>query len=253
MKKSPPNKAKVSRKKVKQIISLFNDRLGARKIAKEVGLTRPVVRRILSENGLHRPQGRISQPAPTERKCVECGEIKPIGQFYISSVNKNGTVNYYQYCKSCNTDICREKYRANRDKRVDASRKYRDNNKDKINSTYNKYSQNRKATDTIFRLRRNISSFVANYLKKSGGSKGGSFFGSIGYSKEILKQHIENQFEPWMTWENWGRYDYKTWKDNDPATWKWQIDHIKPQSDYPYDSMDHPNFKKVWALENLRP
>ena len=33
----------------------------------------------------------------------------------------------------------------------------------------------------------------------------------------------------------------------------WHIDHIIPQSKLLYDSMDHPNFQKCWALENLQP
>jgi hypothetical protein len=31
------------------------------------------------------------------------------------------------------------------------------------------------------------------------------------------------------------------------------IDHIVPQSDLPYSSMNDENFQKCWALENLRP
>jgi len=34
---------------------------------------------------------------------------------------------------------------------------------------------------------------------------------------------------------------------------EWHIDHIYPHSKLPYDTMDHPNFQKAWALENLRP
>ena len=68
-----------------------------------------------------------------------------------------------------------------------------------------------------------------------------------------LKSHIENQFEPWMTWNNQGLYNLHTWNDNDSATWTWQIDHIIPQSKLPFMSMEDENFKKCWALENLRP
>ena len=69
----------------------------------------------------------------------------------------------------------------------------------------------------------------------------------------MLKQHLENQFESWMTWNNWGRYSLDTWKDDDQATWTWQIDHIIPQSDLPYSSMEDENFQKCWQLNNLRP
>ena len=41
-----------------------------------------------------------------------------------------------------------------------------------------------------------------------------------------------------MTWENQGKYNPKQWDDNDPTTWKWQLDHIIPQSDLPAMSMD---------------
>jgi len=49
-----------------------------------------------------------------------------------------------------------------------------------------------------------------------------------------------------------GKYYYEPYC-NDQSTWTWQIDHIIPHSDLPYDSMDHPNFQKCWALDNLRP
>ena len=67
-----------------------------------------------------------------------------------------------------------------------------------------------------------------------------------------LKEHLEKQFESWMNWNNWGRYS-KSWDDNDQTTWKWQIDHIVPQSCLPYTSMEDDAFKKCWALDNLRP
>jgi len=59
------------------------------------------------------------------------------------------------------------------------------------------------------------------------------------YTQEQLKEHLENQFDSKMTWDNYGTY--------------WHIDHIYPQSLLPYDSLEHPNFQKCWALENLRP
>ena len=56
-----------------------------------------------------------------------------------------------------------------------------------------------------------------------------------------------------MNWSNNGVFNSKTWDDNDPTTWTWQLDHIIPQSDLPYTSMEDENFKKCWALNNLRP
>lgn len=42
-----------------------------------------------------------------------------------------------------------------------------------------------------------------------------------------------------MNWDNWGAY--------------WHIDHIYPVSLLPYSSMEEDNFKRCWALDNLRP
>ena len=56
-----------------------------------------------------------------------------------------------------------------------------------------------------------------------------------------------------MNWNNYGNYRLNSWNDFDQSTWKWNIDHIIPQSMFNYDSMQHPDFYKCWALENLRP
>ena len=73
------------------------------------------------------------------------------------------------------------------------------------------------------------------------------------YTMDDLKRHLEAQFEPWMNWDNHGRYDPKTWDDNDPTTWTWQIDHKKPHSEFDYTTMDCQEFRDCWALSNLRP
>ena len=91
-------------------------------------------------------------------------------------------------------------------------------------------------------------------IKINGMSKGGSsFIKSIGYSIQELKEHLEKLFEPWMTWGNYGKFNSKTWDDNDPTTWTWQIDHIIPHSTFNYTSMNDRSFKDCWALSNLRP
>jgi len=45
--------------------------------------------------------------------------------------------------------------------------------------------------------------------------------------------------------DNYGKYE--------EGKKKWNIDHIIPQSELLYKSLDDENFKKCWALENLRP
>ena len=48
-------------------------------------------------------------------------------------------------------------------------------------------------------------------------------------------------------------YNAKTWNDNDPSTWKWNIDHIISHSFFKYTSPMDLECRKAWALANLRP
>jgi hypothetical protein len=70
-------------------------------------------------------------------------------------------------------------------------------------------------------------------------------FSYLPYTAEQLKVHLESQWEPWMNWDNYGKYD------SNRLTW--QIDHITPQSALPFSSFQEENFQKLWALDNLRP
>ena len=120
-----------------------------------------------------------------------------------------------------------------------------------------KYKQNSYANrknDTLFKFRMLLSSSIRRQLKNNNGSKNNvSILKFLPYSIEELKRHLERLFESWMTWDNHGNYNKKTWNDNDTSTWTWQIDHIIPQYKLLYASMTDENFQKCWALENLRP
>lgn len=105
-----------------------------------------------------------------------------------------------------------------------------------------------------FKLKSNVSRRIRHVLKMVGSSKSGqSILSFLNYSIIDLQKSLENQFESWMSWKNYGTYRVKSWKDTDSSTWTWQIDHIIPQSKLPYSSMQDDNFKKCWSLENLRP
>lgn len=108
-------------------------------------------------------------------------------------------------------------------------------------------------TDPVYKFRKMISIHIGKALKRNGSSKEGSILKYLPYTIKELKEHIEKQFEPWMNWENHGKYVASKWDDDISDTWKWQLDHIIPHSDLPYKSMTDENFKKCWSLNNLRP
>lgn len=146
------------------------------------------------------------------------------------------------------------KYRQDNKKVLrEKEREWRKKNPEKAKAIANRKSavQRKKSLN---RVRYNISRAVNIALKRSESSKAGeSVIKHLSYSLKDLKSHLESQFEDWMNWNNYGSYRLSVWDDNDKSTWTWQIDHIICQADLPYDSMEHPNFKKCWALENLRP
>lgn len=147
------------------------------------------------------------------------------------------------------------KYRAeNKEKLSYQCKIYDQENKTEIRARKRKYIKQRRAIDVVFKLRSNISKSISQILQINNSSKNGSScLKYLPYSIQELKDHIENQFEEWMTWENYGKYDSKIWDDNDKSTWTWQLDHIIPQSYLPYTSMENENFRKCWSLDNLRP
>ena len=106
-------------------------------------------------------------------------------------------------------------------------------------------------TNIFFKLRLKFSTRIRTALK--GKKNNNSILKYLPYSINELKIHLENKFEPWMNWSNYGVYKTNEWNDDDVSTWKWQIDHIMPHSLFNYESMEDDGFKKCWCLNNLRP
>lgn len=149
----------------------------------------------------------------------------------------------------------KQKYRENNIEHIkDRDKKYYIKNKEKINEYYKNYVKNRESVDFEFKLKNRVSSSIYLHLKKLSIDKdNNSTFNYLPYNVKELKEHLESQFEPWMTWENWGVYKISEWDDQDSSTWKWHIDHIIPHSKFSYKSMEDESFKECWALSNLRP
>lgn len=79
---------------------------------------------------------------------------------------------------------------------------------------------------------------VHHHLRKQGLLKTHKTFDILGYTPTQLMHHLESWFTEGMSWDNMG---------------EWHIDHIRPVSSFTFDSMDDPEFKACWALENLQP
>ena len=114
-----------------------------------------------------------------------------------------------------------------------------------VKAEYNKNWKNyRYKNNNNYRIRCTISSAVRRSLK--GIKKGDSIKNILGYSIEELKEWLESQFEDWMNWENLGLTAVKE-KET------WQIDHIIPVNTFNIKEIGDEEFRKCWALSNLRP
>lgn len=152
------------------------------------------------------------------------------------------------------TDKRKIYYNKNKLQILSQVKKYIKNNKEKVNNQKNRYEKNRMAIDPCFKIRKLISKAINSSLRYNGTSKNRlSSWKNLPYTKEELKQYLESLFEPWMNWQNHGSYRADTWDDNNSTTWKWQIDHLEPKSDFYFENMKCEEFSRCWALSNLRP
>ena len=97
-------------------------------------------------------------------------------------------------------------------------------------------------TEPAFRLGKLVSDYIRKGLLGQNLSKKSSIWKKLPYNSHQLKEHIEKQFEPWMTWENHGN-----------GLDQWSLGHKIPRAALTYGSMDDPYFTICWSLENLFP
>lgn len=105
-------------------------------------------------------------------------------------------------------EIDKERYKRNPQKRRESSRK-----------TYKK----RRQSDPVFRASENVRRLILLSFKGKGYTKKSKTYQILGCTFEEFKQHLEKQFEPWMNWDNYGKY-------NGELNFGWDIDHVIPRS-----------------------
>lgn len=174
-----------------------------------------------------------------DKYCYRCKETKPLSAFCKNRAKKDG---HATECRSCSKERLMEWKKNNpiraKELRKESDKKYYQNNKDLCKARV-RNQKRRQRQDPTYRFMESVSTHVWMILKRQGKSKNGeSVLQYLPWTKEELEQHLVSQFTEGMTLDNYG---------------EWHIDHIIPQSKLLYDSMNHPNFQKCWALENLQP
>lgn len=130
-----------------------------------------------------------------------------------------------------------EEYRnKNKDKIAESFKKYHGKNKDKIAVARSARRKQRYKTDYKYRL----NNLVSNGIKKSlrSGKGGRSWSSLVDFTLDELIRHLEDKFQPGMTWENQAA---------------WHIDHRIPKAAFNFSMPKHEDFKRCWSLNNLQP
>jgi hypothetical protein len=122
-------------------------------------------------------------------------------------------------------------------------KEYANVNKDKIKEYKKNYMKKRRNEDFIFKISNNISNSIRQALRKKGYEKNSNTEHILGCSYEFFVEYIKNQFEDWMTYDNYGLYEINKYNIG------WDIDHICPIS----NATSEDEVIKLNHYTNLRP
>lgn len=187
------------------------------------------------------------------KRCSKCKIEKELSEFHknkrmkdglayrCKACNKERLKKYYQdnaeHIKERNKEYNRKWYQDNVKYRKERMKQYNQNNKERIN----KYLKQRRQTDPLFKLNRNLRNRTYKAFKNKGYSKTSKTQQMLGVDWEVAKAHIERQFTKGMNWGNYG---------------EWHIDHIisLASANTKEEMMKlchYTNLQPLWAEENL--
>jgi hypothetical protein len=150
---------------------------------------------------------------------------------------------YYQKNKdklqSVNKENKAEWYKNNSDKVKEYNKAYRSENKIKER----KQQADRYASDDLYKLSCNVRCLINDSTRRKKFTKQSKTADILGCTWEQFKQHIESQFEPWMTWDNRGG------KVVVGPNMTWDLDHIIPIS----SAVTEDDVKRLNHYTNFQP
>ncbi len=159
--------------------------------------------------------------------------------------NKEKNILYYNNNKERYKKYVNNYYNNNKEKHNERNKKYYKNNKEIINFNKSIYSKLKYNTDINFRTNSIIRNLINGSFKRSLEEiyiKSKKTEDILGCTLGEFKIHLENKFEPWMTWNNQGLY-------NGELNYGWDIDHIIPIS----SAKTEEDIYKLNHFSNLQP
>ena len=132
-----------------------------------------------------------------------------------------------------NPDKVKEYRNNGREKMREYGLNYRKENSEKISATKKQYKKenpekfriakrNKIATDPLFRLGNSIRCLISMSFRSKGEAKSLKTEQILGCTIPEFRNYLESKFEPWMTWENKGKFKMNV------LNYGWDIDHVIP-------------------------
>ena len=122
----------------------------------------------------------------------------------------------------------------NKEKIAQKTRKWQNNNREHCAALAKKRYHAKYKFDLQYRLKKSIRIRIIKALQ---GHKSCHTEEYLGCSIEKFRLHLESQFRPKMTWENYGKF--------------WSVDHIRPCSSF--DFKDFEQQKECFNFKNSQP
>ncbi|MEI6702601.1 MAG: hypothetical protein WCL71_03575 [Deltaproteobacteria bacterium] len=184
--------------------------------------------------------------------CPKCKKTKDESAFFKDKSHSSGLA---AACK-----VCRKSYNEKNAEQLKTWRRahYLENkskillqnkaNRPKYNERRAAQIRERSQTDPLFKLTNAVRCRLRHALRATGKGtvKIATTLSLLGCSPAVLKTHIENQFEPGMTWDNHGLHG-------------WHVDHIKPCAKFDLtkeaeqmECFHYSNLQPLWAEDNLK-
>jgi len=156
-------------------------------------------------------------------------------QYYLCHIEETKAYRkqYHQDNIEKDNEQTREYYQKHREEMVEAHAKYYQENKNRRN----KNQRNRIKNDLRYNLNRRVSAMMRNSLREN--KAGRHWEDLIGYTLTDLIKHLNKTMPEGYTWQNC-------------LNGKLHIDHIIPISAFNFSTPEHTDFKRCWALKNLR-
>ena len=162
--------------------------------------------------------------------CSKCKTEKPTTEYYRC---RGG---FQSSCKQCHNEVANTWYLANKPRVREVARQW--SHTDKAKEI--KRQKNTKIRSTPKgKLNHHISSLINGALKKESHKTRRGWEQLVDFTIDQLKQHLEKQFRPGMTWENYGTV--------------WHVDHKTPIAVFNFSKPDDIDFRLCWSLKNLQP